>query len=86
MKHVIYLQSCLRRRLARKELKALRAEARSINKFKEISYALENKVVELTQRLQELTNEKKDLQLRLSDIEKQLQQWISRHDETDSRS
>ncbi|THH10840.1 hypothetical protein EW145_g1058 [Phellinidium pouzarii] len=86
VKHIIYLQSCLRRRLARKELKALRAEARSINKFKEISYTLENKVVELTQRLQERTSEKKELQTKLADIEKQLQQWISRHEESDSKA
>lgn len=76
----------MRRRLARKELKALRAEARSINRFKEISYNLENKVVELTQRLQERTSEKKDLQRRVNDIEEQLQKWISKHDELDSRS
>ena len=86
VRHIIYLQSCLRRRLARKELKALRAEARSINRFKEISYNLENKVVELTQRLQERTNEKKDLQMKLQEIEKQLQTWIARHDELDSRT
>ncbi|KAI5124012.1 hypothetical protein M0805_003844 [Coniferiporia weirii] len=85
VKHVIYLQSCLRRRLARKELKVLRAEARSINKFKEISYTLENKVVELTQRLQERTSEKKELQAKLIDIEKQMQQWISRHEESGSK-
>ncbi|EJD05665.1 myosin 5 [Fomitiporia mediterranea MF3/22] len=86
VKHIIYLQSCLRRRLARKELKALRAEARSINKFKEISYRLENKVVELTQRLQERTGEKKELQSRLVDLEEQLQVWISRHEESDSKA
>ena len=86
VKHIVYLQSCLRRRLARKELKALRAEARSINKFKEISYKLENKVVELTQRLQERTNERKELQAKLAEIELQLQMWISRHEESDART
>ncbi|KAL5490141.1 MYO2 [Sanghuangporus weigelae] len=86
IKRIIYLQSCLRRRLARKELKALRAEARSINKFKETSYKLENKVVELTQRLQERTNEKKELQSKVSELEQQLQVWISRHQESDSRA
>ena len=86
VKHVIYLQSCLRRRLARKELKALRAEARSINKFKEISYTLENKVVELTQRLQERSSEKKELQGKLSELESQLQMWMSRHEDSDSKA
>ncbi|GLB35273.1 putative TRAFAC class myosin-kinesin ATPase superfamily, myosin family protein [Lyophyllum shimeji] len=86
VKHVVYLQSCLRRRLARKELKALKAEARSVSKFKEISYRLENKVVELTQTLQQRTTEKKQLQAQLSELEQQLQQWINRHEESDARA
>jgi len=72
--------------LARKELKALKAEARSVSKFKEISYKLENKVVELTQTLQKRTEEKKNLQASLSEVEQQLQQWISRHEESDARA
>jgi len=84
--HIIYLQSCLRRRLARRQLKTLRAEARSVSKFKEISYRLENKVVELTQSLQRRTEEKKNLQASLSELEQQLQQWVNRHEESDARA
>ena len=80
------MQSCIRRRLARKELKALKAEARSVNKFKEISYKLENKVFELTQTLQKRTNEKKELQKKLEELEQQAQQMIGRHDEADHRA
>ena len=76
----------MRRRLARKTLKALKAEARSVSKFKEISYRLENKVVELTQTLQKRTEEKKILQAALAELEQQLQQWINRHEELDSRA
>jgi myosin V len=76
----------MRRRLARKELMALKAEARSVSKFKEISYKLENKVVELTQTLQKRTEEKKALQAKLSELEQQLQQWITRHEESDGRA
>lgn len=86
LKQIVYLQSCLRRRLARKELKALKAEARSVSRFKEISYRLENKVVELTQTLQQRTTEKKQLQTQLAELEQQLQQWINRHEESDARS
>ncbi|KNZ81439.1 Myosin-2 [Termitomyces sp. J132] len=86
LEHVIYLQSCLRRRIARKELKTLKAEARSVSRFKEISYRLENKVVELTQTLQQRTTEKKQLQIQLAELEQQLQQWINRHEESDARS
>jgi myosin-5 len=72
--------------LARKELKALKAEARSVSKFKEISYKLENKVFELTQTLQKRTEEKKNVQASLSELEQQLQQWIARHEESDARA
>lgn len=83
---VVFMQSCLRRRLAKKELKALKAEARSVSKFKEISYRLENKVVELTQSLQERKQEEKRLQIQLNELEQQLQQWINRHEEADSKA
>jgi len=80
------MQSCIRRRLARKELKALKAEARSVNKFKEISYKLENKVFELTQTLQKRTDEKKELQKKLEELEQQVQHWVGRHEESDQRA
>ena len=83
---VIYLQSCVRRRLARKQLKALKHEARSVSKFKEISYRLENKVVELTQTLQRRTEEKNEVTAKLTAVELQLKSWISRHEEVDARA
>ncbi|KAH7921496.1 hypothetical protein BV22DRAFT_1019276 [Leucogyrophana mollusca] len=86
VKHIVYLQSCIRRRLARKQLKGLKAEARSVSKFKEISYRLENKVVELTQNLQKRTEEKKALQAQLSELEQQILQWTSKHEEADAKA
>ncbi|KDQ59406.1 hypothetical protein JAAARDRAFT_153198 [Jaapia argillacea MUCL 33604] len=84
--HVIYLQSCIRRRLARKQLKVLKTEARSASKYKEISYKLENKVVELTQSLQKRSEEKKQLQAQLTELEQQLNQWIGKQEDADSRA
>lgn len=72
--------------MARKELKALKAEARSVSKFKEISYKLENKVVELTQSLQKRTQEKKEIEGKLAELEKQLENISSRHEEADGRA
>ncbi|EJF62548.1 P-loop containing nucleoside triphosphate hydrolase protein [Dichomitus squalens] len=86
VRSVILIQSCMRRRLARKELKALKAEARSVSKFKEISYRLENKVVELTQTLQKRTEEKKELQNKVTALEAQLSQAVARHEESDARA
>ncbi|KAF9079944.1 Myosin type-2 heavy chain 1, partial [Mortierella sp. AD031] len=51
MHAVILVQSCIRRNKARKSLLALKAEARSVNHLKEVSYRLEGKVVELTRAL-----------------------------------
>lgn len=86
VRHVTYMQSCIRRRLARRQLKALKAEARSVSKFKEISYRLENKVVELTQTLQKRTEEKNEVAAKLAAIELQLKSWVSRHEEVDARA
>lgn len=80
------MQSCIRRRYARRQLRVLKTEARSATKFKEISYKLENKVVELTQSLQARSSEKKELQVKLTDLERQLQTWVTRHEEIDARS
>jgi len=55
-------------------------------KFKEISYRLENKVVELTQTLQTRTEEKKALQAQLHELERQIQQWSSKHEEADAKA
>lgn len=57
-----------------------------MSKFKEISYKLENKVVELTQTLQKRTAEKKALQAQLTELEQQLQQLVTRHEEADARA
>ena len=76
----------MRRRLARKQLKSLKAEARSVSKFKEISYRLENKVVELTQTLQKRTEERNEVVAKLASIEMQLKSWMSRHEEVDARA
>jgi myosin-5 len=80
------MQSCLRRRLARKQLKSLKEEARSATKLKELSYRLENKVVELTQSLQKRTGEARELQARLSEVQSQLQSWMNKHEESEGRA
>lgn len=80
LEHIVFLQSCIRRRVARKELMALKAEAKSANHFKEVSYKLENKVVELTQTVTTLKNEKKGLHTKVSHLETQIQHWTEKHE------
>lgn len=83
---IVHLQSCYRRRLAKKELVARRNEAKSVSHFKEVSYKLENKVVELTQNLQKRTRENKDLSSKIRAIEAQLKTWQAKHDEVDAKA
>jgi myosin-5 len=80
------MQSCIRRRHAKRKLKSLKEEARSATKLKEISYRLENKVVELTQNLQKRTAEARDLQSRLSEVQMQLQSWMNKHEDAERRA
>ncbi|TXT13452.1 hypothetical protein VHUM_00819 [Vanrija humicola] len=85
-RRVVLLQSQWRRKLAVRELGALKAEAKSASKLKEISYQLENKVVELTKTLQKRTADNKTLNMRVSDLEKELAVWQSKHEEAHHRS
>jgi myosin-5 len=86
LRQVIILQSQWRRKLAVRELRGLRTEAKSASKFKEISYQLENKVVELTQTLQRRTADNKELASRVRSLEQQVSAWHGKHEEVHSRA
>ncbi|RGB42533.1 P-loop containing nucleoside triphosphate hydrolase protein [Rhizophagus diaphanus] len=86
LKRIIYIQSCLRRRLARAELKALKVEARSASHYKEVSYKLENKVIELTQNLEQKSQENKTLETKTLALESQIKSWIERYEKLESDS
>ncbi|CAG8501402.1 1540_t:CDS:10 [Acaulospora colombiana] len=88
MRHIVFIQSCLRRRLARAELKKLKIEARSASHFKEVSYKLENKVIELTQNLEQKNSENKTLETRILTLEGQIRTWTEKYEklETDSKN
>ncbi|KAI9187712.1 Myosin type-2 heavy chain 1 [Blastocladiella emersonii ATCC 22665] len=75
VKRVVLAQSCIRRYLAKKELKQLKMEARSVNHFREISYKLENKVVELTQSLDTKEKMVKQLNDTVRALEAQVKSW-----------
>ena len=83
---VILAQCCVRRRLARNELRGLREEARSISHIKEVSYMLENKVIELTQNLAKRTQENKSLISQISVLEAQVANWQEKHSSLSDRA
>ncbi|KAI9826872.1 MAG: Myosin type-2 heavy chain 1 [Thelocarpon impressellum] len=80
---VVLIQSLWRGRLARKAYKGLREEARDL---KQISYKLENKVVELTQTIGSMKRENKALVAQVENYEGQLRSWKTRHNALETRS
>lgn len=83
---IIHVQSCIRRNIARKQLFALRTEARSVSHFKEVSYALENKVVELTQSLTAMRDEKRTANDRSVQLEAQIKNWVDKFEKMERRA
>ena len=82
-KKVIIIQSLWRGKQARRGYKTLREEARDL---KQISYKLENKVVELTQSLGAMKRENKALIAQAEGYENQLRSWKTRHNTLEIRS
>lgn len=84
-KDVVLIQSCFRRRLAKNELKQLKVEAKSVNKLKEVSYQLENKVIDLTQSLASKIQDNKKLVSEITNLKKLLEQQGSAHEALKTR-
>ncbi|KAL1958312.1 hypothetical protein VTO42DRAFT_4629 [Malbranchea cinnamomea] len=82
-KKVIIIQNLWRGKRARRAYKKLREEARDL---KQISYKLENKVVELTQSLGTLKQQNKALVSQVESYEGQLKHWRSRHNALETRN
>ncbi|KAL2178937.1 P-loop containing nucleoside triphosphate hydrolase protein [Thermothelomyces heterothallicus CBS 202.75] len=80
---VIIVQSLWRGRSARKAYKVIRAEARDL---KQISYKLENKVVELTQSLGTMKAQNKELKTQVENYEGQVAIWRNRHNALEARA
>jgi len=82
-KKVVLIQSLWRGKTARKEYKQIRQEARDL---KQISYKLENKVVELTQNLGTMKAQNKELKTQVDNYLSQLKSWQTRHNALEIRT
>jgi len=82
-RNVITVQNLWRGKAARKEYKTIREEARDL---KQISYKLENKVVELTQNLSAARHENKGLKSQLENYDNQLKSWKARTQTLEART
>ncbi|EGU87256.1 hypothetical protein FOXB_02238 [Fusarium oxysporum f. sp. conglutinans Fo5176] len=80
---VVLIQSLWRGRSARKDYKKIREEARDL---KQISYKLENKVVELTQSLGSMKEKNKGLASQVENYEGQIKSWKKRHNDLEART
>ena len=65
---------------------ALRTEARSVNHFKEVSYKLENTVVELTQTITSLKGEKKTMKDKTTQLEAEIRTWMEKYEKMEKKS
>ncbi|KAH3902876.1 probable Myosin-2 [Saccharomycodes ludwigii] len=72
-KHTVVIQSLIRRKYAQRKLTKLRAEAESVNNLKEVSYQLENKVIQLSNSLALKIKENKELNLQITGLQESLQ-------------
>lgn len=84
--YVIRVQTCVRRRQARRQLVVLRAEARSVSHLKEASYKLESRVVDLIENLTQQREEKSRLKLKAVELENQVRAWIQKYDRLDQKA
>ncbi|MBE3048976.1 hypothetical protein IMZ48_42060 [Candidatus Bathyarchaeota archaeon] len=82
-KKIVLIQSLWRSKQARREYKKVREEAHDL---KQISYKLENKVVELTQSLGTMKTQNKQLASQVDNYEGQLKSWKTRHTALEAKS
>ena len=82
-KKVVLIQSLWRGKRARRDYKKIREEARDL---KQISYKLENKVVELTQSLGTMKSQNKNLASQVENYEGQIKSWKTRHATLEART
>ena len=80
---VTLIQSLWRGKQARRDYKTIREEARDL---KQISYKLENKVVELTQSLGSMKEKNKNLSTQVESYESQIKSWKNRHNALEART
>ncbi|KAG8575715.1 hypothetical protein GDO81_009651 [Engystomops pustulosus] len=69
MSAIVYLQCCYRRMMAKRELKKLKIEARSVEHYKKLNFGMENKIMQLQRRIDEQNKDNKSLLERLTHLE-----------------
>ena len=60
LRRIILVQCCIRRWLARRRFRTLKAEAKSIEHVRQLNKGLENKIIELQQKIGDLVRQIRD--------------------------
>lgn len=81
----VVIQSAFRRQYAVRELKQLKVEAKSVKKWQEGTYKLENKVIDLTQTLTTKIQENKALMVEITNLKELLDQQGRAHETLKTR-
>lgn len=68
MERVVKCQAAVRRFLARRRYKKLKIEARSIEHVKKLNHGLENKIISLQQKIDELNKNNNELKVYQHDV------------------
>uniref|UniRef100_A0A665X0D0 Myosin VAa n=1 Tax=Echeneis naucrates TaxID=173247 RepID=A0A665X0D0_ECHNA len=82
---IVYLQCCIRRMRARRELKKLKIEARSVEHFKKLNKGMENKIMQLQRKIDEqkmaraIAEETQQLETDLNEERSRYQNLLSEH-------
>ncbi|EAZ63170.2 Myosin-2 (Class V unconventional myosin MYO2) (Type V myosin heavy chain MYO2) (Myosin V MYO2) [Scheffersomyces stipitis CBS 6054] len=84
-KSAVVIQSAMRRKFAMRDLQQLKVEAASVNNLKEVSYKLENKVIELTQSLTSKIQDNKKLVEEIASMKSLLEQQGAAHETLKTR-
>uniref|UniRef100_A0A7N6FEN1 Unconventional myosin-Va n=1 Tax=Anabas testudineus TaxID=64144 RepID=A0A7N6FEN1_ANATE len=66
---IVYLQCCIRRMKARRELKKLKIEARSVEHFKKLNKGMENKIMQLQRKVDDQHKENRVISEKLIGLE-----------------
>ncbi|XP_033100860.1 unconventional myosin-Va-like isoform X3 [Anneissia japonica] len=85
-KSIILLQCCTRRMYAKKELKRLKIEAKSVEHFKKLNRGMENKIIELQQKLNQqvkISSQNKEKEEVISKLETKVKEMETREVEMD---
>ncbi|KAL6450902.1 MYO2 Myosin-2 [Candida maltosa Xu316] len=84
-KSAVVIQSAFRRQYAIRELKQLKVEAKSVKKWQEGTYKLENKVIDLTQSLTAKIQDNKLLIAEITNLKELLEQQGRAHETLKNR-